>query len=303
MMRFFRRSAELGLTAYLRLPGRLAYARVDRRVAVPKLLEVGIVPVEGENWAEALGRLSKRGPLSLVLNPADYKLRMLDEPNVQAEELKSAVRWQIQDMLDYHADDGTVDVLKVPHPEHLNHARQIFAVAAKNSLLADETALATKAGLTLSIIDILETAQRNLVTRLEKPGRALAVFSFIEGGGLLTLTLDGELCLVRTLGVSQAQLAGADREGAIERLTLEFQRTLDHFDRQFGGVPVDRLLLVPVEHADSLQVGLAANLALPVEVLDLSGVLNVSAVPDMNALPPACFHAIGAALRMEDTKP
>ena len=302
-MRLFRRTSEQGLTAYLRLPGRLVYARVDRRVAIPKLLDVGMVPVEGENWASALGSLHKRGPLSLVLNPADYKLRVLDAPNVPPEELKAAVRWQIQDMLDFHADDGTVDVLAVPHPEHLNHARQIFAVAAKNSFLAEETALAAKAGLTLSIIDIIETAQRNLVTRLEKPGRALAVFSFIETGGLLTLTLDGELCLVRTLGVSQAQLADADRDGAIERLTLEFQRTLDHFDRQFGGVPVDRMLLVPMEGVDRLQAGLAANLALPVEVLDLSGVLNVSSIPDMNALPPGCFHAIGAALRMEDTKP
>ena len=302
-MRFFRRATEMGLTAYLRLPGRMAYARVDRRVAVPKLLEVGIVPVEGDNWAEALGTLHKRGPLSLVLNATDYKLRVLDAPNVPAEELKSAVRWQIQDSLDFHADDGTVDVLEVPHPEHLSHARQIFAVAAKNSLLAEETALAAKAGLNLSIIDILETAQRNLVTRLEKPGRALAVFSFIETGGLLTLTLDGELCLVRTLGVSQAQLGGAGMEGAIERLTLEFQRTLDHFDRQFGGVPVDRLLLVPMGNVDSLQAGLAPNLALPVEVLDLSSVLNVSSIPELNALPPACFHAIGAALRMEDTKP
>ena len=302
-MRFFRRKSEQGLTAYLRLPGRLVYAQVDRRVATPKLLAVGVVPVEGDNWAEALGTLNKRGPTSLVLNATDYKLRALDAPNVPPEELKAAVRWQIQDMLDFHADDGTVDVLEVPHPEHLSHARQIFAVAAKNSLLADETALASKAGLTLSIIDIIETAQRNLVTRLEKPGRALAVFSFIETGGLLTITLDGELCLVRTLGVSHAQLTGADRDNAIERLTLEFQRTLDNFDRQFGGVPVDRMLLVPVEGIDSLLAGLVVNLALPVELLDLSSVINVSAIPDMNALPPGCFHAIGAALRMEDTKP
>ena len=74
------------------------------------------------------------------------------------------MRWQIQDMLDFHADDGTVDVLEVPHPEHVSHVRQIFAVAAKNSLLAEEAVLATNAGLNLSIIDIMETAQRNVAT-------------------------------------------------------------------------------------------------------------------------------------------
>ncbi|MHB1053161.1 MAG: agglutinin biogenesis protein MshI [Thiobacillus sp.] len=272
-------------------------------MAVPKLLAVGMVPVKGDNWSEALSGLPSKGPVSLVLRPADYKLRLLDAPNVPADELKSAVRWQIQDMLDFHANDGTVDVLAVPHPEHLNHVRQIFAVAAKNSLIAEETAIATEAGLNLAIIDIIETAQRNLANRLETPGRALAVFSFIETGGLLTLSLDGELCMARTLGVTQALLEGDDMENALERLTLEIQRTLDHYDRQFGGIPVDRLLMLPIAQGDRIRNGLAGNLALPVEVMDLASALDTSAFPDVNQLPTPCLHAIGAALRMEDTKP
>lgn len=302
-MRFFRRASEQGLTAYMRLPGRIAFARVDRRVAVPKLLAAGVVPVENDDWGGALAKLHGRGPVSLVLRPADYKLRLLDAPNVPADEIKSAVRWQLQETLDFHANDGTVDVLQVPHPEHLTHVRQIFAVAAKNSLLAEETALATNAGLNLTIIDIIETAQRNLVARLEKAGRALAVFSFVESGGLLTLTLDGELCTVRTLGVNPALLESGDLDTVLERLTLEIQRTLDHFDRQFGGIPVDRLLLVPSEHVDRLRDGLAGNLALPVEVLDIASALDISACSDAGALPAACYHAIGAAMRMEETTP
>ncbi len=302
-MRFFRRASEQGLTAYVRLPGRIAYARVDRRAAVPRLLAAGVVPVKDDNWGDAFAKLHGKGPVSLVLRPADYKLRLLDAPNVPADEVKSAVRWQIQDMLDFHANDGTVDVLAVPHPEHLTHVRQVFAVAAKNSLLAEEMALAANAGLNLTIIDIVETAQRNLVARLETPKRALAVFSFIESGGLLTLTLDGELCMVRTLGVNQALLESGDLDSGLERLTLEIQRTLDHFDRQFGGIPVDRLLLVPMEHVGRLREGLAGNLALPVDVLDIAAALDISACPDAGALPAACYHAIGAALRMEDTTP
>jgi MSHA biogenesis protein MshI len=302
-MGFFRRANQLGLTAYLRLPGRMAYARVDRRAAVPRLLAAGVVPVQDDNWRDAFAALKGKGPFSLVLRPSDYRLRVLDAPKVAPEELKSAVRWQIQDMLDFHADDGTIDVLEVPQPEHLAHVRQIFAVAAKNSLLAEETVLAQNAGLDLGIIDILETAQRNLVTRLEAPGRALATLSFIETGGLLTLTLDGELCMARTLGVNPARLEGEAGDGMLDRLTLEIQRSLDHFDRQFGGLPVDGLLLVPMEQIDRLRDGLAGSLALPVETLDLAKVLDLSAVPEAGALPAACFHAIGAALRIENTQP
>jgi len=163
--------------------------------------------------------------------------------------------------------------------------------------------LASNAGLNLGIIDIMETAQRNLAVRLESQGRAMALFSFIETGGLLTLTLDGELCVARTLGVNQALLEGEGRDDALERLTLEIQRTLDHFDRQFGGIPIDRLLLIPMEHVERLRDGLVTNLAIKVEVLKLADALDVSDFPDVDTLPLPCFHAIGAALRMEDTKP
>jgi MSHA biogenesis protein MshI len=131
----------------------------------------------------------------------------------------------------------------------------------------------------------------------------MALFSFIETGGLLTLTLDGELCMVRTLGVNQALFETEGLDSVLERLTLEIQRTLDQFDRQFGGIPVDRLLLTPMAHVEPLRDGLAGNLAIKVEVLNLADALNVSDFPDVNALPLPCFHAIGAALRMEDTKP
>ena len=145
-------------------------------------------------------------------------------------------------------------------------------------------------------LNVLHTAQR-------QAGRALAVFSFIETGGLLTLTLDGELCMARTLGVSQTVLDIEGMDSVLERLTLEIQRSLDHFDRQFGGIPVDQLLLAPMERAEGLRNGLAGNLALPVKVIDLAAVLDIAALPDANALSPHCFHAIGAALRMEETTP
>jgi len=38
-------------------------------------------------------------------------------------------------------------------------------------------------------------------------------------------------------------------------------------------------------------------------VLKLADALDVSDFPDVDTLPLPCFHAIGAALRMEDTKP
>lgn len=302
-MGFFRRSSQQGLTAYLRLPGRIVYACVDRRAVTPRLLAAGVMPVEGDGWVEALARLKGKGPVSLVLRPGDYRIRMLDAPRVPRQELKSAVRWQLHELLDFDIDDASIDVLDVPYPEHSTHARQIFAVAAKNDLLTEETVLAQRAGITLSIIDILETAQRNLVRPLETRGRALATLSFTDGGGLLTLTLDGELCLVRSFGIKPVSLEDEGFDGVLDRLTLEIQRSLDHFDRQFGGVPVERLYLLPHPQVGPLRDGLATGLALAVEIFDLPQVLDVSAIAQVTSLSPDCYLAIGAALRIEDTLP
>src|SRR6185312_3326243 len=51
---------------------------------------------------------------SCLLGPTDYQMLSVDAPNVPAEELKTAIRWRLKDMLDYHVNDATIDVLDVP---------------------------------------------------------------------------------------------------------------------------------------------------------------------------------------------
>ena len=38
----------------------------------------------------------------------------LEAPAVPREELKTAVGWRLKDMLDFHIDDATIDVLAIP---------------------------------------------------------------------------------------------------------------------------------------------------------------------------------------------
>jgi MSHA biogenesis protein MshI len=81
---------------------------------------------------------------------------------------------------------------------------------------------------------------------------------------------------------------------------LELQRSIDHFDRQFGYVTLSRLLLAPVP-IEGLQQHLADNLYLPVHTLDLSQVLELSAVPGLRdpLQQSARLHLLGAALRTD----
>src|ERR1041385_6627200 len=69
-------------------------------------------PKDFERVAKELGLENYQ---CLTLLPAsDYQLLLVDAPNVPALELKTAVRWRIKDMLDYHVEDATIDVLDIP---------------------------------------------------------------------------------------------------------------------------------------------------------------------------------------------
>ena len=51
---------------------------------------------------------------STLLLPGEYQLLQVEAPNVPEGELKAAVRWSMKDMLSYHVDDATLDVLNIP---------------------------------------------------------------------------------------------------------------------------------------------------------------------------------------------
>lgn len=240
-----------------------------------------------------------------LLGAGEYQILTLDAPNVPPEELKTAVRWRLKDMLDFPAADATVDVIDIPADKNgPGRSQSLFAVAARNNAVAQRQALYGECKITLSVIDIPEMAQRNIAGLMETQGRGLAMLSFDGEGGLLTVTFDGELYLARRIDVTVVQLADtsdAQRQQYYDKITLELQRSFDYFDRQFHFISVARLVLAP-GGSDGLHAYLADNLYMPVEALDLTALFDFSKVPDLLAVAGQArfFLALGAALRQEE---
>jgi MSHA biogenesis protein MshI len=144
-------------------------------------------------------------------------------------------------------------------------------------------------------------AQRNVSALLEPEGRGIAMLSFNEDGGLLTVSWRAELYLSRRIDVTLAQLLETDHERrhqSFDKITLELQRSLDNFERQFSFISVAKLVLAP-SGAEGLQDYLASNLYTRVETLDLGQVLDIGGIPELAdpARQQRFFVAIGAALR------
>ncbi len=235
-----------------------------------------------------------------LLRPGEYQLLLVEAPNVPPVELKSAIRWSIKDMLDYHVDDATIDVLDIP-PDAARGGRNhsMYAVAAKNALIEGRIKQFEAARIPLRVIDIPETAQRNIGALYEEPQRGLALLYPGEEASLLTVTYGQELFLARRIDVGLSELQSS-REEALNRLVLELQRTLDLFDRQFPQVPVTKLLLAPLPEEHGLEEALRQNVGIEVEQIDMGDHLTFegSEPPDL-ATQWRLFHLFGASLRVE----
>jgi MSHA biogenesis protein MshI len=248
--------------------------------------------------AAALARLAAdagvpRAPLITLLARGEYQMVMTETPNVPKEELQSALRWRVRDLIPFHIDDAVLETLEVPGAGAGRQA-SLYVVAAQARAVREETERFRKAGLDLQVVDIRELAQRNVSARLEPEGYAVAMLHFDGRDGLLTFTWGGDLVLARDI-----ESRGAEDEALLERVALEAQRSVDYFERQYHAFPLARLYLVAPPGAEGLRRRLAEYLPIAVEPFELASVFDAGgheALADP-ARQARLFHLLGAALR------
>jgi MSHA biogenesis protein MshI len=253
----------------------------------------------GSAWQRLSRNRTLRGfQYTTVLEIAEYQLFTVDGLNVPQTEIRQALRWRVKDMLDYDVEEARLDALPIPAPGR----DLIYAVAARKQAVRDCMERFRKAGLALRVIDIAETSQRNVAALCESSARAVAMLYLFRESGLLTITHRGELMMTRRLDCGCDAVLGAapDAERAVQGLALELQRTFDHFDRQFSGLPIEKLVLAPLPEAPTALAGrLSGVLGIDTAELDLKNVLQVGADLDSKQRQWEFFHLVGAALRDE----
>ena len=283
-------------------------AHVDRSAeGRPKVVHWGVVEQNQEKGG-GLQKAVKEYDLEryncvTLLHPGDYQMLVVDAPSVPRDELKAAIRWRIKDLLDYHIDDATIDVLDIPAGRDAPaKSHSMYAVAARNEIVQKQIALFEQAGIPLRVIDIPETAQRNVAELYESADRGIAMLAFDQAGGLLTLSFKGELYLARRLDVTWAQVVGAgedQRRPYFERIAVELQRSLDHFERQNQGIALSELLLGPMPEEIGLGAYLGSQLDLQPRQIDLTDAMEISGDAMTAGNQWQLLHALGAALRVE----
>jgi MSHA biogenesis protein MshI len=271
-----------------------------------------------------------------VLPLAQCQLLQIEAPAVPAEELKAAARWRIKDQVEGRLDELTIDVMVVgderPRPN-----RQLFVAAARNDAIRALAERTRAIGIELAVVDIAETAQRNLLSELTRAAglgsRATAALVRHGAHALLTICAGGELCYARRIDweappaavpnapkleaqrlVAELTFEGADfvdygaeadngaatGAGEAPRLVIELQRSFDLWERSWPDLPLAALWVQVGDDSDALAALLAGTLGQRVGVLDPAEALpGFARAAATPAVRDAVLPIVGALLRQE----
>lgn len=200
----------------------LAYVLARGRAnGVYEVLKLGVAQQGNDSFEAFVHRLHALGlkgfEARIMLRPEQYQLLQIDAPAVPPEELRAAARYQIREMLNTHVDDVTLDVMRVGDAEPKGGGH-LFVVAATNALVRSVLDLGDAMHWSVSVIDIQETAQRNLQSALAaregRPERANAALVLVEGQeAVLTISANEELFYTRSFELPEGFLSAAWERG------------------------------------------------------------------------------------------
>lgn len=282
----------------------LVLAHVEQRKGSPYLLNCKQVPLDSPKQAAAiLEDLVKEYELegtqcSYVLNPKDYNLHLVEAPNVEPDELRSAVRWKIKDLLDMKIDDAAIDVFQVPEDAYRGRD-MVYVVASLKSKIKSIAEMVIGSGLELAVIDIPELVMKNISTSYIDDDNGIAFMDLRRTGSTMNISREDGLYLTRRINtqLDPDVMQAPDWEALKDRLVLEIQRSLDYYESQMGKSPINKIIIAPRQH-DAVAMASSLNEMLngAVSVLDMSDILN-SDVELTSQMQQVFLPVIGATLR------
>ena len=292
----------------------LVAVAMDIRHRRPRLL--GYSRVEGEGLsAAALQRLARDLPRRLpwvwTCSREQYNLVVLEKPPVSASELHKSIQWALESRIDFPSEEAVVVWMDIPHPESDAKGQEhLCVVAAHQDTIQGIGRTFQEAGLPLQVVDVRETAQRNIAALIEQDDECLALMSFEPQGVLLTFTWRGELYLDRFFIQPMQEIEQAsetERQRILERLASQYTRSLAFISSQFGFLNVRRLMLGPLPFDFDMASAMSGRLPHPAQTVDLTALLDLGAQVNVaefagGALQAQLWCAIGAGLRYERTR-
>lgn len=226
-----------------------------------------------------------------VLHPSQYHLKLTSTPNVPQAEYKTAVRWQIKDIISYPLEDAAIEIFQPD--EFTQRSKKIYVIVAQNSFLQSTIDIIQECHLHPTAIDIREFAIRNLITRLAE-NELIGFIDIAAESCALIIMQQKRLKFVRSIPLGWQKLKA---EGYSE-LTNELQRSFNYCIAELKQAIPTKFLLPPISNVDAnMAQNITNSLKKNITVLNLQKLLSFT--PTTTETIQHCWAAIGGALRKQ----
>lgn len=265
-----------------------------------------------ENEQQPLDRLSKSlahhglefCDCHLVLTSDKYQHINIERPAVAENELKQAIRWKINDFLDFPAEKAVIDYFLAPKVMQNEDEQMLEVIASPEDELKEQLEKCRQAGLQLKVIDIQEMALRNLAFYLPQNEKGVAVLHLHKYSGKILIQKEGSMYLSRKIDIGYQQLdleapAAEDSPAGLAqyKLALEIQRSLDYVENYYSIPAISEVAIIPwADNTQKLIDMLNADYGISSFEMDIRSIMDteLSIQPETLSL---CAPAIGATLR------
>lgn len=161
----------------------------------------------------------------LILNKDDYQIVQTDALDVPEDEMTQAIRWNVNDLIDYKQGEYLLDTFLVPEHGLGNRLKKVFVAATPIESLKNKLSIFEEAFLNVKEVTITELILGALAKQLKKTQNK-PYFIVAQDGLLCQLSLwfEGDLYLLRNFNLSQ----NTDDFDQFQKLLLEIQRSIDY---------------------------------------------------------------------------
>lgn len=227
-----------------------------------------------------------------ILNPSYYRLLLVDTPNVPASEYKTAIRWQVKDIVNYPLDDVAIDIF-FPNQDPQSNINKIFVVVAQSSFLQQTITTITNCQLEPAFIDIREFASRNLITTISPTNDSIGFINVIEDKTLFMVVYQKTVSFVRYIPISLKAI----QTGNVGQLAQEIQKSASYCESEFHLPLPESYFVAPNQFLDITVLGsLEAVLGKKVNTINVNNIAKLSSPLNFEQ-QIRCWVAIGGALR------
>ncbi len=216
----------------------------------------------------------QKSPCVGILSSEDYETYLIEKPAVSTQELRSALRWRVADLIELPLESVAIDYIELPK-KRASAVDMIYMIAANQNAIAQNVAIMKAAHLKPISMDIPESALACFFSKQQDIQRPKAFIS-VQGNSVhLQIIKHDWLLMMRRLDIDIEQYHG-ETNLFCQELGLQIQRSLDYCSSTFSDTSNAIIILERSIYNEALQSHLENTLGLSVHPMHLTQIEDIS---------------------------